>query len=101
MADAPAVASEEALAPESEAAQDEVVPAAKPRRRTRRKPVDVDPIVEAGDAGHVVSPLALTPEAAPEVEAQPEDDAAEQPGTESAEQSGPPRRGWWQRTFGA
>ena len=95
MADAPAVASEEALAPDAEA------PAPKPRRRTRRKPVDVDPIVEAGDAGHVVSPLALTPEAAPEAEAQPEDDAADEPAAEPAEQAGPPRRGWWQRTFGA
>ena len=107
MADAPAVASAEAIAPEADAAQEEEAPAAKPRRRTRRKPVDAPdagegPIVEAGDAGHVVSPLALTPEAAPEAEAQPERETPEgEAASEPAEEAGPPRRGWWQRTFGA
>ena len=101
MADAPAVASDEAIAPDADA------PVPKPRRRTRRKPVDADePIAEAADAGHVVSPLALTPEAAPEAEGQPDDDAGEEPTPEptaTAEPDGdaePPRRGWWQRTFG-
>jgi ribonuclease E len=110
MADAPAVASEEAPAD-----TDAEAPAAKPRRRTRRKPVDVQdgegPIVEAADAGHVVSPLALTPEAAPEAEAQPDGEETgsetvtsqpeEGPEQGEAGDGEPPRRGWWQRTFGA
>ena len=104
--DTPAVVPDEALAPEADAE----APATKPRRRTRRKPVDADeagaePIVEAGDAGHVVSPLALTPEAL-EPEAQPgnapADPSAE--GVSDSQTAGDgetPRRGWWQRTFGA
>lgn len=68
--------------------------APKPKRRTRaKKPVE-PAIVEAGDAAPIVDTPAAAP---PEVEAQPTEDDAE--GGSNAD--GSPRRGWWQRTFGA
>jgi len=79
------VADEAAVTAEAPAAE-EAAPAAeaapaKPKR-TRKKAVAAEPAAE--------------PEApAPVAEAEPEAAAPAEP-----EQSGPPRRGWWQRTFG-
>lgn len=70
--------------------------AAKPRRRPRRKPVDA----EAGTAATPPIPAA-SDEADDPADATP---ATGQDGTlaeADADPSGPPRRGWWQRTFGA
>ncbi|WP_267396156.1 MULTISPECIES: ribonuclease E/G [unclassified Sphingomonas] len=84
-ADAAAPAPVEA-APEAAAA-----PAAKPRRRTRKPaaeaaPVEEAPVIEAAEA-----------DALPAAEAAPANDR-----TDGDDQSGDtPRRGWWQRTFGA
>ncbi|HYG30114.1 MAG TPA: ribonuclease E/G [Allosphingosinicella sp.] len=95
-AEAPAVAEESppvaaaAEAPaEAEPAAEEVAPAPVKRSRAgRRKKADAD--AETADA---------PPETAPE----PANDrapASETPAGEEDEPSGPPRRGWWQRTFG-
>jgi ribonuclease E len=82
-------------------ANDEEV--AKPKRRRSRKTAEASEAVEAVAAVAEVAPeLALEPvaEAAPEPAAEPPaptpvaDNEAEAP-------AGPPRRGWWQRTFGA
>jgi ribonuclease E len=92
----------------------EEAPPAKPKR-TRRKKADA--------AAEAPAPEAPAPEAAPAAEAPspapeaandrdtaaagdaPEGEAAAAPASadaaESAAPSGPPRRGWWQRTFGA
>ncbi|MBB6503401.1 ribonuclease E [Sphingomonas endophytica] len=96
---------------------------AKPKR-TRRKKV-AEPVVEAGDVGPVndglppPEPVAeeapakpkrtrrkkVAEEAAPEPVAAEEPTADEAPATDDpaadAEQTAAPRRGWWQRTFGA
>ncbi|MBW6527152.1 Rne/Rng family ribonuclease [Sphingomonas sp. RHCKR7] len=63
-----------------------VEPPAKPKR-TRRKKADAAPVAEA--------PAAAEPEAA----AAPEPDAEAEAATADGEAT--PRRGWWQRTFGA
>jgi ribonuclease E len=74
---------------EAEPAAEEVAPAPVKRSRAgRRKKADAD--AEAADA---------PPETAPE----PANDRAPASGTpvgEADEPGGPPRRGWWQRTFG-
>ncbi len=96
---------------------------AKPKR-TRRKKV-AEPVVEAGDAGPVndglpaPEPVAeeapakpkrtrrkkVAEDAAPEPVVADEPAAEEAPAVEEpaadAEQTAAPRRGWWQRTFGA
>ena len=87
--EAPATAEEVAApeAPETEAVE------AKPKpKRTRARKAAVAPVEEAAAP-------AETP--APAVEATAEPEAA-QPATEptEAEDNSPPRRGWWQRTFG-
>lgn len=96
---------------------------AKPKR-TRRKKV-AEPVVEAGDAGPVNDGLPAPEPVAEEAPAKPkrtrrkkvaadaapepvvvdepaaeEAPAADEPATD-AEQTAAPRRGWWQRTFGA
>ncbi|HEX8263505.1 MAG TPA: ribonuclease E/G, partial [Allosphingosinicella sp.] len=110
VAEAPAAETPAAEAPAEAAGE----PAPKPKRTRRRKK---DEAVEAAPAAEEAAPAA-TPEAAPAAPAAaPEaaNDAAagetdapvlERPaGGEEAEAgadgSSPPRRGWWQRTFGA
>jgi ribonuclease E len=96
-----------AAIPDAEALPDAAgeSPAPKPRRRARRKPLvddTAEPVADAADAGPIVSPLALAVE--PEPEAEPEDAAAAEDvadETEATAEGGEPRRGWWQRTFGA
>jgi ribonuclease E len=91
-------------APAVEAPVAEEAPAkvAKPRGRPRKTP-----IVEAGDAAPTSDPLA-TPIATvpPKAEVQPQDLEIRRTddGNNDETNDGPdgaPRRGWWQRTFGA
>lgn len=70
---------------------------AKPKRRPRKKAADV--VVEAGDAAPVDEALSAPIEAAPvKAEVQPKAEPAD---TSNDDPDGAPRRGWWQRTFGA
>ncbi len=70
---------------------------AKPKRRPRKKAADV--VVDAGDAAPVDEALSAPIAAAPvKAEVQPE---APEPDTSNDDPDGAPRRGWWQRTFGA
>ncbi len=70
---------------------------AKPKRRPRKKAADV--VVDAGDAAPVDEALSAPITAAPvKAEVQPE---APEPDTSNDDPDGAPRRGWWQRTFGA
>ncbi len=70
---------------------------AKPKRRPRKKAADV--VVDAGDAAPVDEALSAPISAAPvKAEVQPE---APEPDTSNDDPDGAPRRGWWQRTFGA
>lgn len=80
-------------APEAPAAEAE--PAPKPKR-TRRKKADV-----AADAPAEAAPAAEAPaaEAAPQADAPAADEG--DAGTEDSGEGQAPRRGWWQRTFGA
>ncbi|WP_294284779.1 ribonuclease E/G [uncultured Sphingomonas sp.] len=79
----PAPAAEEAPAAEAPAAEE------KPKRRRTRKAATTD----AAPADTVTAPEPAAP-------AEPED--AETPATDAATDTGEqPRRGWWQRTFGA
>lgn len=75
--------------PAPDAVEPEATEAPAKPKRTRRKKADVAPAAEA--------PVATEPEevAAPEPEAAAEADAA------PADGEATPRRGWWQRTFGA
>ncbi|HEX8485844.1 ribonuclease E/G [Sphingomonas sp.] len=101
--DAETPAAETAPAPEEEAA--------KPRRRSRRKPVAADAVTavaDAGDAGPIVSPLVLATGTdadddapAPAAATGSDASATESGEAESDDEAGSPRRGWWQRTFGA
>ncbi|MEH3121943.1 MAG: ribonuclease E/G [Sphingomonas phyllosphaerae] len=120
-----AAAAAEEPAPEPVAAAEPVAEEAPAKpKRTRRKKV-AEPVVEAGDAGPVndglpaPEPVAeeapakpkrtrrkkVAEEAAPEPVAADEPAAEEAPAAEEpaadAEQTAAPRRGWWQRTFGA
>ncbi|RXR26584.1 ribonuclease E/G [Sphingobium fluviale] len=99
--EAPAESVPAAAEPEAEAA-----PAAKPKR-TRRKKADIeaeaatgaateDVASEAGAASAPAAASAAAPEATIEAPAPVSADAAE-----PEEDNGEPRRGWWQRTFGA
>ena len=93
---------------------------AKPKRTRRKKAAD--PVVEAGDAAPVDTALPapepvaeeapakpkrtrrkkVAEEAAPEpVAAEEPAPPAEEPAAEEADATAQPRRGWWQRTFGA
>lgn len=88
------IAADEAAAAEAKAA------AAKPRPRPRRKKAETaatsaEPVVEtpASPQPEPAVEAAETP-AEPEAQAAPDDDSG-------AEASAQPRRGWWQRTFGA
>ncbi|HEX8366499.1 MAG TPA: ribonuclease E/G [Allosphingosinicella sp.] len=87
--ESPPVAAAAEVPAEAEPAAEEVAPAPVKRSRAgRRKKADAD--AEAADA---------PPETAPE----PANDRAPASGTpvgEADEPGGPPRRGWWQRTFG-
>lgn len=74
---------------------------AKPKRTRRKK---ADPVAETpveAEAAVAASPAAPEPVEAPAAAAEPA--ATEATGTEEAEtdEGGSPRRGWWQRTFGA
>jgi ribonuclease E len=103
---APAADAPQAEAPQAEAAPAEAAPA-KPKR-TRRKKADAAPAAEAGADG--AADAAAAPSAANDRDAAGE--AAPPPAPEapvlareqeegaSDEDAGPPRRGWWQRTFG-
>ncbi|WP_380785083.1 Rne/Rng family ribonuclease [Sphingomonas sp. R86521] len=76
--------------------------AAKPKRRPRKKAV----VVEAGDAAPVDDTLSTPLDAAPvKAEVQPDAEPAPEPAatdtSSSDDPDGAPRRGWWQRTFGA
>ncbi|URW75378.1 ribonuclease E/G [Sphingomonas donggukensis] len=77
-------------APEADAAED----APKPRRRTSRK--KADPVAPIAD--DVATTEAVAVDGAADGAA-PVDDAAGPDGGDDAD--GTPRRGWWQRTFGA
>lgn len=110
-----AVSEEEAPAPveappatEEVKAEDEAPAPAAPKRRSRARktvaPAEAPATAEAPMAaeastseGPVVEPAPEAPEA-PVLERQAE--AAQGDGTESETDSGPMRRGWWQRTFG-
>ncbi len=87
VADAPAEAAPAEPAPVGEAPAED---APKPRRRTRAKAAAAEP------AAAVTADLAPSP--ADEAAAEP---APEPTDAEANEENGEPRRGWWQRTFGA
>ncbi|MBB5697040.1 Rne/Rng family ribonuclease [Sphingomonas yantingensis] len=77
---------------------------AKPKR-TRRKKADTAPVdATAGaaiPADRTPEPVSVVGEAAQPIEAEAEAAAANpEPTVVSTEPEGPPRRGWWQRTFG-
>ncbi|MCL4671728.1 MAG: ribonuclease E/G [Sphingomonadaceae bacterium] len=78
--EAPAPAADDAAAPEAEAEA-----AAKPKRTRRKK---AEPVVEAPEAE-----VAAT-------ESAPDTPAEQAPAGDAEHTDGPPRRGWWQRTFG-
>jgi ribonuclease E len=116
-AEAPPVAAP--AEPSAEPAADE--PAAKPKRPRRRKAAaEPEPAGEpesqeaapksqeaAPEPANDAAPARRTRsrrKAAPAAEAEAPPSAKDQPegdDAESAEEGGPPRRGWWQRTFGA
>ncbi|HET9638697.1 MAG TPA: ribonuclease E/G [Allosphingosinicella sp.] len=84
--EAPAVAPEKEPAPVAEAAPDaEDEKPAKPKRTRRKKAAEAEAPAEAP-----------APEAANDREG-----AAAEGEAEAGEEAGEPRRGWWQRTFGA
>jgi ribonuclease E len=109
---APVVEAEEAPAEEAPVVEAVEEPA-KPKRTRRKK---AEPVAEvAATEVAEVTQAAPTEEAAPEaapapepvaVEAEAAPEPAPEPATANggpeaeAEQDGPPRRGWWQRTFG-
>ena len=70
---------------------------AKPKRAPRRKKADAA-VVEAAPAAAEEAPAKSRAKAKAEPAAAAEVSADDQA---SAEEDGPPRRGWWQRTFGA
>ncbi len=86
VAEAKAAAPAEAIAVETAAPAEPEAPAAKPKRA--RKAKDAAP------------PKASKPEADASASAA-EPSAEPEPASADVEADGPPRRGWWQRTFGA
>jgi ribonuclease E len=106
--EAPAEAAVPEAEPEAaafEAAPEAEEAPAKPKRSRRKKAGDAEP--EAAAEAPAAEPSA--PEAANDREAAPAPRSrkraqaapTETAPEESTEESGPPRRGWWQRTFGA
>ena len=107
---APAEASEAAPAEAGDVAAE--APAAKPKRTRRKKadaPAEASPAAEAENADAapaVAEAVAAEPVAEPAPAAAEAEQPAEQtavapsPEAEEEEAAGPPRRGWWQRTFG-
>jgi ribonuclease E len=113
-----AVAAEDAPVAEAAEAEAEAVvedaPAEKPKRRSRAKKADA--VVEAVSVEHVseVAPAADAPAEKPKrksrakkaeavvdtAPAEAEPVTAVEAAPADAEPEGPPRRGWWQRTFG-
>jgi len=87
--EAPAEPAAEPVA--AEAAPAEAAPEAAPKRRTRSR-------AKAAAAEPVEA--VTVEEVAVEAPA-PEPEAAEEPEAADDDEGGPPRRGWWQRTFGA
>ncbi|WP_336958252.1 Rne/Rng family ribonuclease [Sphingobium aquiterrae] len=109
-AEAAPVVAAEAVAPEAaatEAAPEAEAPAPKPRRSRKKAAPAAEPVAEAEaeTAAPAAPPEAVPvePEAAPALETVHASEAPAAPATEDAEseEEGPPRRGWWQRTFGA
>lgn len=93
-ADADAAPAEAVAMPEVEAEAP-----AKPKR-TRRKKADTAPIeVEAADDAPAARSMTSEPVQPPEAEPATTDGDAEA-AIVAGEPEGPPRRGWWQRTFG-
>ncbi len=88
---------EEPVAAEPLAAAPEEAPAPKPRR-SRKKVVTADAPAAEAEAAPVAAPVATPIESAPVADAAPTDGG--DAGEEQAD-DGTPRRGWWQRTFGA
>ncbi|HMJ93706.1 MAG TPA: Rne/Rng family ribonuclease, partial [Allosphingosinicella sp.] len=104
VAEEPAPAAEpEAQAPESApatptAANDEEAPAKKPRRgRAKAVSSDAEGAAKGAKAGKAAKAAPKAPEA-PMLDRQATPEGAD---AGDDEESGPPRRGWWQRTFGA
>ncbi|HEY7811234.1 MAG TPA: ribonuclease E/G [Allosphingosinicella sp.] len=105
-----AVAAAEAVAPAEDAApaaetEAEEAPA-KPKRRRRKKADEVEAAPAEAPAAEVPAAPAEAPapalEPAPKAAEAPAADAAvAERSEEPAADAGPPRRGWWQRTFGA
>ena len=93
----------------------EAEPAAEKPKRTRRKvkaePEETAPTADAAPVEAEADPVAEKPKRArkaPAKKADPEESAAVAPAIPANDQNGdatledgPPRRGWWQRTFGA
>ncbi|HEX9963647.1 MAG TPA: ribonuclease E/G [Allosphingosinicella sp.] len=97
-AEAPASAAEAEPAPVAEPAAEEEKPA-KPKRTRRKKAVEAEAPPEA--AAEAPAPD-VAPEAAPEAANDREaGEDGEPPAGDEAGANGEPRRGWWQRTFGA
>jgi ribonuclease E len=91
-AEAPAAEAEPAPVAQAEAPAEEEKPA-KPKRTRRKK------AVEAVEAEPATEPPA--PEAANDREDSAADEPAAKAQPEAEAEAGEPRRGWWQRTFGA
>ena len=97
---------EDAAATEAAPAATEVAPEAaeapKPKRPRRKK---AEPAVETGEPeADAPAPAASTPEPSPVTQADADADAANDVGDGDGNAdagTGSPRRGWWQRTFGA
>jgi len=85
--EAPVVAEAAPVAPEPVAEQAAEAPAPKPRRTRKKAEPAAEPVAEA-----VAEPVA---------EAAPANDATGEAPAEEQAEDGTPRRGWWQRTFGA
>jgi ribonuclease E len=90
-----AEATEAAAAPEpvAEAAAEPAPEASeKPKRKSRAKPKVDDAVVEASELATMAEPVMATADPMAQTEAV---------AAVSTEPTGEPRRGWWQRTFGA
>jgi ribonuclease E len=100
--EAPAAEPEPAQAAEAAPAAEEEKPA-KPKRTRRKKAPEAEAPAEAPAPEAEAAPEAPAPEAANDRDGttagEPSGPAESEP-AEAAE-AGPPRRGWWQRTFGA
>ncbi len=98
VADAPAeAAAEPAAAAQAPAAEAPAAEAPAKPKRVRKKKVAEAPAEASVDAAPEVVPAAAAPA---DADAAGESDAGEQPAADG-EDGASPRRGWWQRTFGA